>query len=122
MTVCPQNLNGSFFFPEKPPPPPLLKRGGRGDLEKMAEILWRAKKVPVLIKGGHLKGKKVEDLFFDGTSKTWFMFQRMVKKKIRGTGCALATLIACFCAEGFPVSEAVRQARLVMQKWLQSRP
>ena len=93
-----------------------------GDLEKMAEILWRAKKVPVLIKGGHLKGKKVEDLFFDGISKTWFVFQRMVKKNIRGTGCALSAVIACFCAEGFPLTEAVRQGRITMQNRIQSHP
>lgn len=94
-------------------------KGGRGDLEKMAEFLWSQKKVPVLIKGGHLKGEKVQDLFFNGAKKTWFVFGRHRGHSLRGTGCALSTLIACFCAEGFPLTEAVRQGRITMQNWIQ---
>ncbi|MBI2340053.1 MAG: hydroxymethylpyrimidine/phosphomethylpyrimidine kinase [Deltaproteobacteria bacterium] len=90
------------------------------DMEKGVEALWKKGRVPVLLKGGHLKGEKVQDLFFDGAEKTWFIFGRRRAKKLRGTGCALSALIACFMAEGFPLTEAVRQGRIVMQKWIQS--
>jgi hydroxymethylpyrimidine/phosphomethylpyrimidine kinase len=98
-----------------------LKIRSAADMEKGIEALWKKRKIPILLKGGHLKGARVQDLFFDGKEKTWFAFGRHPHKTLRGTGCALSTLIACFLAEGFPVSEAVSQGRLVMQKWIQSR-
>ncbi|MBI4411760.1 MAG: hydroxymethylpyrimidine/phosphomethylpyrimidine kinase [Deltaproteobacteria bacterium] len=103
-----------------------LKIRSAKEMEEAAEILRRAKKTPVLIKGGHLKGERVQDLYFNGREKTWFVFGRHHvgvhgRAPLRGTGCALSTLIACFLAGGFPVSEAVRQGRVVMQRWIENQ-
>ena len=119
------NLDEAFYYCKIPSTPPLAK-GGKGDLEKMAKFLWSQKKVPIFIKGGHAKtGKKVTDFFVDENHQSWFVFPRLVRAihelPLRGTGCTLSTLIASFVAIGFPLFEAMKQARCVMQKWLQSQ-
>ncbi len=91
-------------------------------MQKAAQFFWKTLRVPVLIKGGHAKQKKekkgkVQDIFIDKKGETWFLFPRHKNKK-RGTGCALASLIASFVAVGFPLREAVTQSRSVMQRWL----
>ncbi len=86
-------------------------------MKEAADDFWNTLRVPVLIKGGHLKGQP-QDLFYDGIRKTLFSFPRVKTKNIRGTGCALSTLITSFVAQGFPLLAAVKEARQVLQGWL----
>ena len=64
----------------------------------------------VLIKGGHLRGDAV-DLLFDGATATEFRSPRFDNRHTHGTGCTLASAIACYLARGLPMPDAVAAAK-----------
>ncbi|MFF7727545.1 bifunctional hydroxymethylpyrimidine kinase/phosphomethylpyrimidine kinase [Streptomyces sp. NPDC008001] len=63
-----------------------------------------------LIKGGHLEGDAV-DLLSDGTEEHWLRAPRHDNRHTHGTGCTLASAIACGLAKGHTVPEAVTAAK-----------
>ncbi|MFC9465393.1 bifunctional hydroxymethylpyrimidine kinase/phosphomethylpyrimidine kinase [Streptomyces coelicoflavus] len=63
-----------------------------------------------LIKGGHLAGDAV-DLLTDGSEEHWLRAPRLDNRHTHGTGCTLASAVACGLAKGQPVPEAVRAAK-----------
>lgn len=87
------------------------------NMETVGDFLFAQKKVPVFIKGGHLKGQ-IQDLLITKNEKIWFSYPRRKVRGLRGTGCALSSLIAAFIASGFPLVEGVIQARKVMDQWI----
>ena len=54
----------------------------------------------VLIKGGHLKSKKVHDIFVDNKEIKEFSNRRFNTKNTHGTGCTLSTAITSFFSCG----------------------
>lgn len=64
----------------------------------------------VLVKGGHLTGDPV-DVLFDGESVRRFTGPRLAVRHTHGSGCTLASAIACYLARGAAVPEAVAQAK-----------
>jgi hydroxymethylpyrimidine/phosphomethylpyrimidine kinase len=64
----------------------------------------------VLVKGGHLPGDPV-DVLFDGQTVRRFPGPRIPATHTHGTGCTLASAIACFLAVGSGMPEAVAEAR-----------
>ncbi|CAM5580787.1 Bifunctional hydroxymethylpyrimidine kinase/phosphomethylpyrimidine kinase OS=Streptomyces rochei OX=1928 GN=thiD PE=4 SV=1 [Streptomyces rochei] len=64
----------------------------------------------VLIKGGHLAGDAV-DLLTDGGEEHWLRAPRLDKRHTHGTGCTLASAVACGLAQGQSVPEAVAAAK-----------
>jgi hydroxymethylpyrimidine/phosphomethylpyrimidine kinase len=64
----------------------------------------------VLVKGGHLRGPPV-DVLFDGTQVRRFTGPRLAVRHTHGTGCTLASAIACFLAGGADPPTAVAQAK-----------
>ena len=50
----------------------------------------------VLIKGGHLKTKKVEDIFLNKSDFKIFTSKRYNTKNTHGTGCTLSSAITTF--------------------------
>ncbi|MFD4758139.1 bifunctional hydroxymethylpyrimidine kinase/phosphomethylpyrimidine kinase [Streptomyces sp. NPDC058439] len=64
----------------------------------------------VVIKGGHLPGDPV-DLLTDGTAEHWLRAPRHDNRHTHGTGCTLASAIACGLALGQDVPTAVRGAK-----------
>ncbi|WP_431329940.1 bifunctional hydroxymethylpyrimidine kinase/phosphomethylpyrimidine kinase [Streptomyces sp. IPPR8] len=64
----------------------------------------------VLIKGGHLAGDAV-DLLTDGGEEHWLRAPRLDNRHTHGTGCTLASAVACGLAQGQPVPEAVAAAK-----------
>jgi hydroxymethylpyrimidine/phosphomethylpyrimidine kinase len=65
-----------------------------------------------LIKGGHLPGDEATDLLTDGTEEHWLRARRLDNRHTHGTGCTLASAIACRLAKGDPVPEAVSAAKV----------
>jgi hydroxymethylpyrimidine/phosphomethylpyrimidine kinase len=63
-----------------------------------------------LIKGGHLPGEPA-DLLFDGEREYRFSAPRHDNRHTHGTGCTLASAIACHLALGEDVPTAVRLAK-----------
>ncbi|WCN03469.1 bifunctional hydroxymethylpyrimidine kinase/phosphomethylpyrimidine kinase [Streptomyces sp. M92] len=64
----------------------------------------------VLVKGGHLAGDAV-DLLTDGSEEHWLRAPRLDNRHTHGTGCTLASAVACGLAKGQPVPEAVAAAK-----------
>ncbi|MFG2600103.1 bifunctional hydroxymethylpyrimidine kinase/phosphomethylpyrimidine kinase [Streptomyces sp. NPDC048462] len=64
----------------------------------------------VVIKGGHLPGDPV-DLLTDGSEEHWLRAPRHDNRHTHGTGCTLASAIACGLARGQDVPTAVRGAK-----------
>ncbi len=78
----------------------------------------------VLFKGGHAEGAIVEDIL--GDSKTGALLRlsapRQDTRHTHGTGCTLATAIACGLAERLPLAEAVRRAHQYVQRAIAGAP
>ena len=60
----------------------------------------------VLIKGGHLKSKKVEDIFLNKSDIKIFISSRYYTKNTHGTGCTLSSAIATFFSCGKSIKKA----------------
>ena len=64
----------------------------------------------VLVKGGHLGGGDVVDVFRSGTSRHVFRGTRVETRHTHGTGCTLSAAIAAALARGTPLEAAVETA------------
>ena len=60
----------------------------------------------VLIKGGHLKSKMVEDIFLSKSDFKIFNSTRYNTKNTHGTGCTLSSAITTFFSCGKPIKKA----------------
>ena len=60
----------------------------------------------VLIKGGHLNTKKVEDIFLNKSDLKIFVSPRYKTKNTHGTGCTLSTAITTFFSCGKSIKKA----------------
>ncbi|MCY4399873.1 MAG: bifunctional hydroxymethylpyrimidine kinase/phosphomethylpyrimidine kinase [Gemmatimonadetes bacterium] len=64
----------------------------------------------VLVKGGHVGGGDVVDVFRSGTSRHVFRGTRVETRHTHGTGCTLSAAIAAALARGTPLEAAVETA------------
>ena len=60
----------------------------------------------VLIKGGHMKSKFVEDIFLNKSDFKIFISPRYKTKNTHGTGCTLSSAITTFFSCGKPIKKA----------------
>lgn len=86
-----------------------------GDPALLGRLRARAARGPaILVKGGHgIAGEdpaEVVDVLVDGEATTRYRRPRRAGPDPRGTGCALATAIACGLAEGAPLRPAIAAA------------
>jgi len=77
----------------------------------------------ILMTGGHLAGPKVTDFYLHGEG-TMDVFQsdRIETKHTHGTGCTLASAIACGVAQGLEMRAAVVRARHYVQRAITTAP
>jgi hydroxymethylpyrimidine/phosphomethylpyrimidine kinase len=77
----------------------------------------------VLFKGGHGVGATVHDILTgaDG-QKLVFQSPRQDTRHTHGTGCVLATAIACGLAQGQKLAEAVKRAHAFVQEAIRTAP
>jgi hydroxymethylpyrimidine/phosphomethylpyrimidine kinase len=84
----------------------------------------------VLLKGGHADlsqgggagGDTVTDLLATEAGITAFTRPRLATRHTHGTGCTLATAIACGLAAGLPLPDAVERARNYVQAAIAAAP
>lgn len=76
----------------------------------------------VLIKGGHLKGDAIYDVLVTRSKFEVFSHERIDSKHTHGTGCTMATSIACHLARGEDVFSAVDKAREYVIKAIKTAP
>jgi hydroxymethylpyrimidine/phosphomethylpyrimidine kinase len=75
-----------------------------------------------LVKGGHVDGDTVRDVFFDGRTATVLESERIMTRHTHGTGCTLASAIAVGLAQGMPPLAAIRRARAYLTAALDTAP
>lgn len=72
----------------------------------------------VVVKGGHIPGEEVIDLLFDGQHFERFALPRVPTPHTHGTGCTFSAAIAASLARGYPVANAVWEAKLYLHQAL----
>jgi hydroxymethylpyrimidine/phosphomethylpyrimidine kinase len=77
----------------------------------------------VLLKGGHMEGDELVDVLAqaDGTM-TAFAGTRIQSLSTHGTGCTLASAIACGLAQGLGLVQAVARARDYVRRAIETAP
>ena len=81
-------------------------------IDSIEDMIFAANKlmklgVPnVLVKGGHLKSKKVYDIFVNKNETKIFSSNRLNTKNTHGTGCTLSTAITSFFSCGKPLKKS----------------
>jgi len=80
------------------------------DMKEAAKIIAELGPKGVLIKGGHLEGPKVTDLFYHEGRFFVLEQDRIDTNDHHGTGCTLSAAIAAELAAGTDVFEAVKRA------------
>lgn len=76
----------------------------------------------VLVKGGHLEGNELTDVFIGDGELEAFHGRRIQTKHTHGTGCTLASAIACCLARGMSLRQAVMSARAYVRNAIKSAP
>lgn len=86
--------------------------------QHQAQLLLDSTKLgAVLIKGGHSLGEeKSTDYLITRKEIVCFKLPQINNVTLRGTGCQLASAIACYLAKNFSLSESIRQAKLYLQQ------
>ena len=77
-----------------------VKINSKEDMIFAANKLMKLGVLNVLIKGGHFKSKKVNDIFVNKDEIKIFSSKRLNTKNTHGTGCTLSTAIASFFSCG----------------------
>ncbi|MEI9939466.1 MAG: bifunctional hydroxymethylpyrimidine kinase/phosphomethylpyrimidine kinase [Pseudomonadota bacterium] len=93
------------------------------DMERAADRLLALGASAVLIKGGHIPGDSIVDIFrtADGEG-AHFEHPRIVTRSTHGTGCTLASAIACGVAHGFTLRSAVERAEDYVVEAIRTAP
>jgi hydroxymethylpyrimidine/phosphomethylpyrimidine kinase len=76
----------------------------------------------VLFKGGHGEGGSVRDVLWSGEEFIPFDAPRQHTRHTHGTGCTLATAIACGLAQGRTLVDSVSRAHAYVQNAIKTAP
>lgn len=74
----------------------------------------------VLIKGGHLEGRKVDKQYLPNNEICSFVHEAIATRNTHGTGCTLSSAIAAFMARGLALTDAVAQAKTYLSQALEA--
>lgn len=89
------------------------------DMKRAALILKETDPEWVLIKGGHLKGRKCVDVLYDGKSFREFLSEKL-RVNMRGTGCIFSSAIAANLALGYDIFTSIDMAKSYLLKKLKT--
>lgn len=84
--------------------------GNVAEMKEAARELHRMGARHVVVKGGHLPGRAV-DVVFDGENFALFDSSRIPVSDAHGLGCTFSSALACGLARGFPLVQAVEDAK-----------
>lgn len=99
-----------------------LRTMGRRQLRAAAEHLRQMGAKAALIKGGHSTRATIDDLLVWEHGEDFYAFPRIKTRHTHGTGCTLASAIACGLAIGLPLPLAVSRAREYVQAAIAEAP
>jgi hydroxymethylpyrimidine/phosphomethylpyrimidine kinase len=93
------------------------------DLRRAGAKLLALGPKAVLIKGGHGGSDTVTDLLFTPNADLRaYIAKRLETRNTHGTGCTLATAIACGLGAGMPLGDAVQSAHDFVQRAIRTAP
>jgi hydroxymethylpyrimidine/phosphomethylpyrimidine kinase len=90
----------------------------RGAIDDLLEL----GSVGVLLKGGHLAGPEVVDIYADVTTRREWREARIETMNTHGTGCTLASAVATGVAQGMPMIAAIERARRYVRGAIETAP
>lgn len=99
-----------------------LRGSGRGEVERAGRKLIALGAKAALIKGGHSTRETVDDILVWERGAELYAFPRLRSRHTHGTGCTLATAIACGLAQGMSLPLATGRAREFVQRAIESAP
>jgi hydroxymethylpyrimidine kinase/phosphomethylpyrimidine kinase len=91
-------------------------------VEEAAEALLASGARAALVKGGDLQSQTATDLLVDKEGRIAFSAERLPSRNTHGTGCALASALACLLAQGLPLREAIPIAKRYINEAISSAP
>jgi hydroxymethylpyrimidine/phosphomethylpyrimidine kinase len=91
-------------------------------MHRAAEALLRAGARAVLLKGGHGSGAMLTDLLATQDGTETFESARIETRHTHGTGCTLASAIACGIAQGMTLRDSVVRARAYVRAAMLAAP
>ncbi|WP_439598825.1 bifunctional hydroxymethylpyrimidine kinase/phosphomethylpyrimidine kinase [Falsiroseomonas sp.] len=91
-------------------------------MHRAADAFLRMGVRAVLVKGGHLEGEVLTDLLATAEGTEIFESPRIASTSTHGTGCTLASAIACGLAQGMTLRDSVRRARAYVQAAMRAAP
>ncbi len=96
----------------------------RDDMTVAAHALLAMGPGAVLLKGGHMQDDEtVADLLLTGAgADEFFAAPRIKTPNTHGTGCTLASAIACGIAQGLSIPDAVIRARAYVREAIRTNP
>lgn len=93
-----------------------------GEAEHAATMLPTIGASAVLLKGGHMPGKMVEDILVDADGMRRIRNRRIETEHTHGTGCTLASAIATGLAQGMSLDRAVDRAAAYVRRAIETAP
>lgn len=92
------------------------------DMKAAAEELLARGARSALIKGGHVPGDEVTDIFYDGRDWREWSRPRLQTRDTHGTGCTLSAAICAGLARGWAQVQAVERAGSFTYRAIRSAP
>lgn len=84
--------------------------GDVASMKKAAQKIFHDYHCPVLVKGGHLEGAKI-DVLYHQEGFELFETAHVNNDNTHGTGCTLSSAIACNLAQGLSLKKAVAKSK-----------
>ena len=81
------------------------------DLQEAARRIHDLGPTAVIITGGHRDGDVVVDVLYDGDRFLELRTDRVPDRQVHGTGCAFASAVAAYLAQGVPLEQAAERAQ-----------
>jgi hydroxymethylpyrimidine/phosphomethylpyrimidine kinase len=94
----------------------------REAMRRAGEVLRAMGAEAVLVKGGHLPGRRLVDVLVAADGVHVFEGERIETRHTHGTGCTLASAIATGLAPGLALREAVGRARAYVLEAIRTAP
>jgi len=92
------------------------------DMEAAGRALIGMGAGAALVKGGHLEGPRLFDVLVHARGVRVFEDERIDTAQTHGTGCTLASALACGLAQGMDLEMAVTRARAYVRRAIERAP
>ena len=99
-----------------------IKIQSKEDMIAAGKELIRLGSKNVLIKGGHLQSKNIEDIFINKKEICIFKNKKISSKNTHGTGCTLSTAIATYFSCGKTLKKSCEKAIKYVNHAISSQP